>query len=1498
MQKGAFVILFALCWGMGTAYAYDFSKTCSTGQTLYYNITDATHHYVELTCPGTNGWEGFTKPTGDITLSPSVTYNGVTYSVKAIGDYAFSQCDGLTGWLTIPISVTSIGCNAFYHCTNLTGSLTIPNSVTTVNNYAFYGCTGFNGTLNISNSVTFIGHNAFDGCIGFMGNLIIPNFVTTIGDYAFQNCSGFTGSLSTGNSVTTMGVGAFYNCTGFTQVYYNAINCADITPDFENGYHSPFEGCGGTLTIDSDVVRIPAYMFYGCSGFTGSLSIPSSVITIGEAAFNGCSGFTGSLFLGYSLTTISHGAFYGCLGFTGSLSIPNSVTMIDNWAFSHCSGFTGSLTISNSVSTIGMYAFESCSGFTSMTIGNSMATIGNNAFDGCSGFTYMTVSPETPPTLGSNVFRNVPTDIPVYVPCSVIDAYQSSDWNDFTDIQCNPVVTVTAVPTGGGTVSGGGAYMSGETVTVTAYPNEGYLFMCWSSNGTEVSYNPTYDFMVTDDTELVAMFMPSDAGDIIGEDTYNNVYLPGYSYYQYSLSQQIYTASELGGITTITSISFFNAGAEKTRIYDIYLKHTDKTTFDDTTDWISVTSDDLVCSDTVIMKRGEWTTIELDTPFTYDGTSNLVLVMDDNSGDWSNPPHMQCRVFDAPSQAISVYSDGTNFNPLAPPTTYVSGEYAHVHTMKNQIMLNRQMFDITATSANPLAGTVMGAGQYGQGDLCRLVAITNSGCTFLCWTDDTGTVISTNDEYVFFVTEDKSVTAHFLASNDVCSLTFDLYDSYGDGWNGNYLVVDFGNGITQQLTVQSGKNATYTMSVEDGSHVELSWIMGNWTNECYFTVSYENGEVLYMNSQIDGNFEYGFDMDCAGQSSTMTYIGDHSAATNYFLPSFSYYKYNLSQQIYTADEIGGLPGIINSIAFYNGGEQEKTRDFVIYLKATEKTAFANQTDWVSVSEDDMVFSGNVTMFPDKWTPITFSTPFNYDGVSNLVMIVDDNTGSYSGPHMACRVFTTQEIQAIHAYSDDTDYDPYSPSAYNGALMNVKNQILFDITSACVEPFGLNATDITDYSAIFNWEGYQDSYNVRYREAAHIENAVFSENFENGMSQWTLIDADGDGYNWRLATEVMTPGYGHNGSNDFVLSQSYFPNTVLYPDNYLVSPQLQLGGTLAFYARAYDVNWAAEHFGVAVSTTGNTNAADFTTIQEWTLTAKGEGSKTGETRDGNRTQGKWYRYTVDLSAYAGQTGYVALRHFNCYNQYYLEIDDIAIGTPIAAGSWTTVTATGNTTIEIYDLNPGTEYEWQVQGINCDGQGGNSEWSDMVSFVTEPIVTQTFNLSQGWNWWSTYIDITLDDLKTVLVMAFPNAGANSLIIKSNGSGQTAWNPTAHRWVGGLNTLDLSQMYMIKVTGAGEITLQGVPINPVEHPVTIANGNNWIAFPLSENMTVTEAFAGFPANGDVVKSNNGGQATWNSTANRWIGRLTTLEPGKGYIYNSKASGNKTFVFPIGAK
>ncbi|MCQ2314974.1 MAG: T9SS type A sorting domain-containing protein, partial [Bacteroidales bacterium] len=67
-------------------------------------------------------------------------------------------------------------------------------------------------------------------------------------------------------------------------------------------------------------------------------------------------------------------------------------------------------------------------------------------------------------------------------------------------------VTVTANPTAGGTVSGGGTYDEGETVTITAVANANYIFVNWTENGTELSTSAVYSFEVTRDINITANF--------------------------------------------------------------------------------------------------------------------------------------------------------------------------------------------------------------------------------------------------------------------------------------------------------------------------------------------------------------------------------------------------------------------------------------------------------------------------------------------------------------------------------------------------------------------------------------------------------------------------------------------------------------------------------------------------------------------------------------------------------------------------------------------------------------------------------------------------------------------------------------------------------------------------------------------------------------------------------------------------------------------------------
>ena len=188
---------------------------------------------------------------------------------------------------------------------------------------------------------------------------------------------------------------------------------------------------------------------------------------------------------------------------------------------------------------------------------------------------------------------------------------------------------------------------------------------------------------------------------------------------------------------------------------------------------------------------------------------------------------------------------------------------------------------------------------------------------------------------------------------------------------------------------------------------------------------------------------------------------------------------------------------------------------------------------------------------------------------------------------------------------------------------------------------------------------------------------------------------------------------------------------------------------------------------------------------------------------------------------------------------------------------------------------------------EGQGTSGKGWYIDNVKVYATVNQTIELTQGWNWFSTNVDITLEDLKSALVAALPDT---TTIINSQSNGQTTYNGST--WRGNLDALDPTQMYMINVATSCEFTLEGMSFNPASHPITIHNGANWIAFPKSESMTLSNAFAGFAVSGDMVISQNG-SSTYIGTV--WRGTLETLEPGKGYIYMSNAAEDRVFTFPI---
>jgi hypothetical protein len=152
-------------------------------------------------------------------------------------------------------------------------------------------------------------------------------------------------------------------------------------------------------------------------------------------------------------------------------------------------------------------AFCACKNLLSINIPNSVTTIEGSAFAECTSLTSITNFNTTPVDIEAPVFNNViQSACTLIVPATAVSAYKNADvWKEF-NIVGGYFVTPVANNSQYGATTGDGLYQQGETATVTATAHENYKFVKWTKDGTEVSTDNPYNFPVTEDVELVAVF--------------------------------------------------------------------------------------------------------------------------------------------------------------------------------------------------------------------------------------------------------------------------------------------------------------------------------------------------------------------------------------------------------------------------------------------------------------------------------------------------------------------------------------------------------------------------------------------------------------------------------------------------------------------------------------------------------------------------------------------------------------------------------------------------------------------------------------------------------------------------------------------------------------------------------------------------------------------------------------------------------------------------------
>ena len=168
----------------------------------------------------------------------------------------------------------------------------------------------------------------------------------------------------------------------------------------------------------------------------------------------------------------------------------------------------------------------------------------------------------------------------------------------------------------------------------------------------------------------------------------------------------------------------------------------------------------------------------------------------------------------------------------------------------------------------------------------------------------------------------------------------------------------------------------------------------------------------------------------------------------YTVPVNMYYNYSLTEQIYTADEIG-MAGMINSISFdYANTSAFSMSNVTLYMKNVSRSTFATTTDMEPLTTDDIVWNGTFTATGAGWVTIILDTPFFYNGVDNLLVAGFDGTSGYPGSAFKFNTNSTADKKAIAYYSDSYTPDPYNNSSFSGSktTLSYRNNIKLEISA--------------------------------------------------------------------------------------------------------------------------------------------------------------------------------------------------------------------------------------------------------------------------------------------------------------------------------------------------------------------------------------------------------------------------------------------------------------------
>lgn len=535
---------------------------------------------------------------------------------------------------------------------------------------------------------------------------------------------------------------------------------------------------------------------------------------------------------------------------------------------------------------------------------------------------------------------------------------------------------------------------------------------------------------------------------------------------------------------------------------------------------------------------------------------------------------------------------------------------------------------ISVTSSNNARGTAQIVQLYGHNVRCDSTAVisamANSGYHFDHWS--TG---STSNPDTLHLTSNTSITAYFVSNN---ATQYNLTVNSADPTMGS---------VSGGGTYSEDAAATLTATANSGYHF-THWQDGNTQNPRTIIVSSNATYTAYFEADDFGTtcvitqFPYtmNFDNDTIA-TCWETYDGDGDGMSWFLNGNHGVGGTGCMAVIY--NNSGANDDYLYSPWILTPGS------YTISWKACAMSSNYPETYSVYYSSDSLLFSETIssTSYMTRSAQFTVNAgdsayiTFHYTSNDMYYLFIDD-------------IVITQNITAYTLTVNSAN--PSMGSVSGGGTYNANATATLTATANdgyhfthwqdnnTQNPRIVTVTANATYTAYFE----QDA-----TDPCTITTLPYAESFEGSMDCWTIVDANNDNNTWVVSNSfgegsgVVNP---HSGSK---MAASFSWNTNPFNANeYLISPAIVLPSGNISLSWWYRVNgeYPADKLAVKVSTTTNATNAFTNTLIDITPTA---------------ANNNWTLQTVDLSAFAGQTIYIAFHHHDTYDNNYICIDDITI-----------------------------------------------------------------------------------------------------------------------------------------------------------------------------------------------------------------------------------------------